>query len=254
MSDNQTASDQRTKSGNLSEQSSRDDSFRIVSLIVIPLTVALIGYLGVRITVYAPIWATQTAQMQTIFFTQTAFADRTLPVTSSTPFSPTDTPQPTITSTPEVVFSPTPTLDAHVRFILPQKDELDKIPTILGYEDVWTPKTTLNYRSVHANESFFWTYRWCGRYQDNLDEFLSHTTFQFLVDDTDVSQSNFLIQQYMSTNNWSCQRWTTLLTNWKAGYKVTLTIVYTISRPVSDGDKIYQPGDYRHDLLVTIKP
>ena len=101
---------------------------------------------------------------------------------------------------------------------------------------------------------FFWTYRWCGRYQDNLDEFLSHTTVQFLVDDTDVSQSNFLIQQYMSTNNWSCQRWTTLLTNWKAGYKVTLTIVYTISRPVSDGDKIYQPGDYRHDLLVTIKP
>lgn len=184
--------------------------------------------------------------------------------TQSPPYNPiestplpvfTDTPKPLPTNTPNL--TPSSTLSPLLRFIAPGNDELDSIPrlsTKYDYNASHTPISTSDNISVQSNQSYLWTFQWCALNQELLDNALHKITFQYFLNDVEIPQSYFLVYKATNEDGLVCQRWSTILTDWVPGIRLKLHVYYKISDQISDGQNTYpyQPGDYRHYVVVTV--
>lgn len=225
--------------------------------------VALIGYFGVRTQIYAPVGITQTAQA--IYATQTAEAlfvaapalpqtqPPALTTTATFTLSPSPSPLPTTTATP--TNTPVP----KVLLMRPEEDHLYSFPVIFyDYLNSIKPITRTYRRTIQSDETYMWKYFWCAKYEGSLQENLGELDFVFMVDDVIMPEEYF--QKYRthggagaSNENWVCQAWATILTQWAQDETVILSVFYDISRPLSDGENTYQLGDYRHDIIVSVE-
>ena len=218
---------------------------------------ALVGYLGIRAQIYAPVGITQTAQaiyetqtMQSLLVATSAIAQTLTPTTTLTL-----TPSLTPTSTATATKTPEP----KVVFIVPNEDELYSLPVLhYDYINSIRPATRTYDKTVQSNESFLWKYFWCAKYENALQKNLREVNFEFMVDDVIVPEDNF--RKYRTagefggtSEDWSCQAWATILSQWSQGNTVKLSVFYYISRPISDGENNYQPGNYRHDIFVSVE-
>lgn len=204
---------------------------------------AVFTYWSVQTQVYAPIEATQTAQ--TFFFTQTALVTDVnasiIPATNtpeaSVPILPTET----------ATLAPQPSIN----FTLPTINDLNLVPTIyIGYTDIKTPETRTYTAKVSRKQTYIWTYLWCAKFSGTLDDNLSKISFSFYIDDLPIPESNFLVFKDPSAQNWYCQKWATMLSGWSASAP-TLSIVYDIPTPITDGVTTFPIGTYEHEIVIS---
>jgi len=259
MSDNTSNSNEEETTDNKKSLSTP------VLVAIISLITAIVGgvitgifmLINTRAQINLPAKLTQTAE--SVVLTLTA---QSVPGEIPT-LLPTDTliPPPTYTETPEIVAEATlsHTPEPKVDFLVPTSDDVYNLP-LLFYDYVISgkPVTRTYKKTIQSNETFLWKYFWCAKYDGTLQENLMEINFEFMVDDIPVPEDYFL--KYKSTGgfgeaqtDWKCQLWATIVTNWSQGETVKLSVFYTIQRPVSDGDNIYQPGDYRHDIIVSVE-
>jgi hypothetical protein len=134
------------------------------------------------------------------------------------------------------------------------KDQLGSFPYLtVSYLDINRPDTLTYKSTVSRDETYLWTYFWCAKSESALGQNLSTMKFSFQVDNMQVPDAGFYIYKDSSRKDWYCQIWTAMLTEWsKDTSKTTLSVVYLISDPISDGEKTYHPGAYRHDLTLSI--
>ena len=236
------------------------DILKIVLPVLGTIIVAIIGYFGIRTQIFAPTWITQTAQV--IHLTQTAQSlFNATPTQNPTPAA-SLTPLPTPSKTPEIVAEavvPTDTPEPKVVFILPETDELSSLSVLhYDYLNSIKPTTRTYYNTIRSNESYLWKYFWCAKYEGDLQKNLLEVDFVFMVDDVIVPEENFRkYRTYGGTGaaneGWVCQAWATILTQWSRGETIKFSVFFTITRPLSDGENTYQPGDYRHDIIVLVE-
>ncbi len=203
---------------------------------------AVLNFRSERDKILLPISMTQTAQ--SISYTQTAlsFNANVLP-------SPTPSFVPTIASTE----SPTPQPELALNFMAPTRDNLSMVPIMyVKYADIKTPNTQTYKVNVSSKVTYLWTYIWCAKHEGTLSENLNQIDFSFLIDDVQISEDKFLIFKEPSTDGWPCQRWTTMMSGWDTSHFPTLSVVYRIPIPLSDGVLIYPIGEYRHQISVTV--
>lgn len=199
----------------------------------IPIVVALIGFVG-----------TITAAFITGFFSQAneqghvTFAVR-LAQTAEASFFPTE----------EIVATPEPQVDV----VVPVTGELSMLPQIIvEYSRLETPGSESYAVEVQSNKTYVWRYHRCALTRELLTKNLSQMRFTFFVDSREIPQDDFLTYDFIA-GRWTCQSWATILTNWQEGSTAVLSVVYKISRPVHDGVGAFQPGEYRHDIVVTVE-
>ncbi|MBC7876566.1 MAG: hypothetical protein H7Y59_05285 [Anaerolineales bacterium] len=219
----------------------------------VTIIVAVLGLLGVIVggvftywsvqtQVYAPIQATQTSQAFNL--TQTAFI-----LNANPPSITTNTPEiPTVLSPTETVITPP---QPSINFLVPTVSDLNLVPTIyIGYLDIKTPETRSYTVKVSRRLTYLWTYLWCAKFSGTLDENISKMKFSFFVDDISIPESNFLVFKDPSAENWYCQKWTTMLSGW-GSQPPTLSVIYEIPTPISDGVTTFPIGIYGHEIIVT---
>lgn len=202
---------------------------------------AVFTYWSVQTQVYAPIEATQTAQ--TFFFTQTALAPSLSPIEQASPTSEalietrnTDTPEPVLPK---------------VNVTLPRTSDLNLVPTMyIGYLDIKTPEVHSYTAKVSRKQTYLWSYYWCAKFESILDENLTQIQFSFFIDDVQIPGSNFLVFKDPSTERWYCQKWVTMLSGWDVP-PPTLSVVFDISAPLSDGLSTFPIGQYEHEIVIS---
>lgn len=206
------------------------------------ILVAIIGLIGIIFQTLnkdqPSIRATQTAE--SLHLTQTASVLISIPPPT---FTPTNTLVPTETYTP----TPEPNID----IIAPTRDNLSTVPIIyVGYQDITTPNTHAYRVNVSSRVTYLWTYLWCAKHSSTLVENLNQIKFSFFIDDIQIPESKFLIFKEPSTDGWPCQRWTTMLSGWNKAQSPTLSVVFYIPSPLSDGVTTFPIGEYRHDIIL----
>jgi hypothetical protein len=74
-------------------------------------------------------------------------------------------------------------------------------------------------------------------------------TVSLYVNDVELGSEAILF-----TQEGTCSRWATILTNWPpGGSQVTLEARYTFSTTVFDGTLSFAPGVYRHIVYVSVR-
>jgi hypothetical protein len=167
-----------------------------------------------------------------------------------------DMPTSTYTVTVTTFFTPTETATllpiAPLTIIQPVREDLDRVPIIyVGYQDLSTPGTQSYKVNISSKLTYLWTYQWCARYSGTLDDNLDLINFYFYINDVLLSETDFLIFKGTSTNGWLCQRWATMLSGWKNTKNPTLTVLYNIPLPITDGVTTYPIGEYRHEINLS---
>ena len=212
----------------------------IIGLIGVVI-VAAFTYRGVQTSVYGPIHATETAH--TDYLTQIALTPNSTPTLAPTRVF-TITPTETITPYPE----------PSINVIAPTRDNLNLVPIIyFGYQKIKTPGTRIYKINVSSKVTYLWKSLWCTKHSGTLAENLNQIKFSFFIDDIQIPESKFLIfKEPRGTDGWPCQRWTTMLSGWNTTHFPTLSVVYYIPMPLSDGVDTYSIGEYRYDIIVAI--
>lgn len=203
---------------------------------------AVFTYWSVQTQVYAPIEATQTAQ--TFFFTQTALAPTPNMLEQASPTIETVLES----STPESI---TPISVPKVNVTLPRTSDLNLVsPIYIGYLDIKTPEVYSYTAKVSRKQTYLWTYYWCAKFESILDENLTQIQFSFFIDNEQIPESNFLIFKDPSTERWYCQKWVTMLSGWDVP-PPTLSVVFNIPAPLSDGLSTFPIGQYEHEIVIS---
>ncbi len=204
------------------------------------VTGAVLNYRSEQNKIYAPIYATQTAQSSSQ--TQTALAFESNPLAISTP---------TVTLAAPQMESATPVPSFGLQIVTPTMDNLNLAPIIyVGYRDITTPGTLYYPVKVSSKNTYLWTYAWCAKLSTRLNENLAEMEFSFFIDDIEIPEDKFLVYKDTSPNGWPCQKWATLLSGWDIAHAPTLAVVYYVPAPLSDGAVIYPIGEYRHEIDV----
>lgn len=216
----------------------------IVAAFITTIGVIIVGaftYLNNQAQVFGPIYVTQTAEAY--YLTQTA----QVPNSNTTLIS---TPTESIIPLPE---TNTPYPELSLNIIAPTKDNMNLVPVMyVRYEDIPVPDTRTYKVNVSSKVTYLWTYIWCAKHDGTLSENLNQIEFSFLIDDVQIPEDKFLIFKEPSIDGWPCQRWTTMLSGWDTSHFPTLSVVYNIPIPLSDGAFTYPIGEYRHQINVTI--
>lgn len=203
---------------------------------------AVFTYWSVQTQVYAPIQATQTAQ--TFFFTQTALAPTSNVIEQASPTIETIFESPTVENI-------TPQSAPKVNVTLPRISDLNLVPTMyIGYLDIKTPEVYSYTAKVSRKQTYLWSYYWCAKFESILDENLTQIQFSFFIDDVQIPESNFLVFKDPSTERWYCQKWVTMLSSWDVP-PPTLSVVFDISVPLSDGLTTFPIGQYEHEIIIS---
>jgi len=227
----------------------QNDHKRLIDPAKATILVAIISLIGIIFQTLnkdqPSIHATQTAEA--LHLTQTASIFTSVPPHTFTPtFTPTATLVPTETITPY----PEPSINV----VAPTRDNLNLVPIIyFGYQYIKTPGTRIYKINVSSKVTYLWKSLWCTKHSGTLAENLNQIKFSFFIDDIQLPESKFLIfKEPRGTDGWPCQRWTTMLSGWNTTHFPTLSVVYYIPTPLSDGVDTYSIGEYRYDIIVTI--
>lgn len=202
---------------------------------------AVIGLIGVLVTSYFAYMGIQTQIYGPLHITETALAKSNVaqPTSSSTAVA---------IAASETPFFITEALSM-ITIAQPSQDEFSIVPVInIVYQDIPTPGANHYDAKISRNKSYLWTYLWCAKFENNLNENLDLMEFSFFVDGVEIDISNFLVMRSTSTNGWPCQRWTTRLSGWSQVSAPDLMVVYKISELIYDGVSTYEPGEYRHEI------
>lgn len=203
---------------------------------------AYIGYLGIRSQIEIPIKATQTAEAKLTLIAQVPEGNNATP----TPV------QILSTSTPIQVSSDT---ISKISFTLPTHDDLSVYPNLMEGNFYKNPKTpsVIDYQvDVSVGTSYIWGFTWCSQNMDYLNNNLGFINLSFLIEESEIPNEH--IYEYgTSKSGWECHGWSTLLSNWTKGNKIKVTLQYSISGKVFDGKYNYEPGQYRHDILILVQ-
>ncbi len=170
------------------------------------------------------------------------------------------TASPTITNTPTQTSTIAPVAEGNINtptpkvsFMLLELEEVSRLPQILPKYSTSIKPDIFSYAvDIAPNESYRWKYYWCATDRGLLEDNLEKMEFHFLVDDEKIPEEYFL-QYPFETEKWVCQAWVTMLTQWQSKSKTTFSVVLNISRPIFDGKDNYLPGEYRHDIVVTVE-
>jgi hypothetical protein len=208
------------------------------------IIVALIGLIGA----ITPTLVNYYKEQNIVQATQTAeILNMTQSAVLALSATPTSIPSPT--SVPIAISTPVPV--QAVQVFAPMKDQLGSFPYLtVSYLDINRPDTLTYKSTVSRDETYLWTYFWCAKSESALGQNLSTMKFSFWVDNMQLPESSFYV--YNSQKDWHCQIWTAMLTGWGDKSSTMLSVVYLISDPISDGEKTYHPGAYRHDLTLSI--
>ncbi len=246
-------SNKKNKVQNIQQHQLKGTKKEGISTSTATIIAAMIGLIGVIIgavlnyrsehdKILLPIYVTQTAQSTS--YTQTALAFNPIVLLSSTPV---------FTPTISLTESPTAQPELALNVTAPTRDNLSIVPIMyVHYEDINTPNTQTYKVNVSSKVTYLWTYIWCAKHEGTLNENLNQMDFSFFIDDVQIPEDRFLIFKEPSIDNWPCQRWTTMLSGWDVSHFPTLSIVYNIPTPLSDGVVTYSIGEYRHQIKVTI--
>jgi hypothetical protein len=203
---------------------------------------AYIGYLGIRSQIEIPIKATQTAEAKLTLIAQ-------MPEGNNATSSPTEI---LSTSTP---FQVSPNTISKISFTLPTHDDLSAYPNLMEGNFYKNPKipSTNNYQvDVSVGVYYIWGFTWCAQDRDHLNNNLGLINLSFLIEESKIPDEN--IYEYgTSKSGWECHAWSTLLSNWTKGDKIKVTVQYFISGKAFDGKYNYEPGQYRHDVLILVQ-
>jgi|GEM_PF-3280131 len=199
----------------------------VIGLIGVLIT-SYFAYMGIQTQIYGPLHITETALAQSNAVQPT---DRSAAITAS------ETPLSTATTVPMIAIAQ------------PSQDEFSIVPVLnIVYQDIPRPGANHYDAKLSRNKSYLWTYLWCAKFENNLNENLDLMEFSFFVDGVEIDVSNFLVMRSTSTNGWPCQRWTTRLSGWEQVDAPGLSVVYKISNLIFDGVSTYEPGEYRHEI------
>ncbi len=203
---------------------------------------AYIGYLGIRSQIEIPIQATQTAEAKLTLVAQTIAGDNA----TSPPV------QLLLTPTPSQIPSGTTPI---ISYALPTQDDLAVYPNLMEgtfYKNPKTPSITNYQVNVSTGISYVWGYTWCAQDGEFLSNNLSLIKFNFLLEDSEIPDEN-IYKYKTSKSGWECRGWSVLLNNWTGIDKIKATVLYTISGKLFDGKYSYEPGQYRHDILIVVQ-
>lgn len=212
----------------------------IISTIGVIAT-ALLAYWGIQTQVYGPMHATQTAHAQTVSYAN--------PLPSATPL-----PASGILDTPILpgTEAPNPSPEFTINVLQPTHDSLKVVPAIIvGYHDITTPGTNTYKAKVSSRRSYLWTFNWCAKKTPTLNDNLSAITFSYYVNNVQVPEDLFLTVREIDSEGWSCQKWATLLSGFDVSRPTTLSVVYYVPAPLSDGALVYPIGEYRHEITLS---
>jgi hypothetical protein len=218
------------------------------SAIWIPVIVAIVGVLGIL----APKIFDYIVDKNSLQATQTAIAV-TLTHSVSPSLAPTLTPDSTaLPVSATTTYTPTPA--AGLKYTLPTMEDLNIYPIIpISYQTTYSPSVLTDKATVASYSPYLWTYAWCTKHTSLLSGNLESISFSFLVNDVEIDKSNILIFKEKSKDNWDCQRWTTLLSEWGSSPSYKLSVVLSNARPIFDGVETLRPGLYRYDITVRVK-
>jgi hypothetical protein len=212
---------------------------------------AYIGYLGVRSQVEIPIQATQTAESKLALTAQTSKDNN--PILMPTQILYTSVPSQVLsTSTPVQVLSDT---ISKVSFALPTQADLSKYPNLMEnnfYKNPESPDSNNYQVYVSVGVSYIWSFTWCAQDGNYLANNLNFINLSFLIEESKIPNAN-IYEYRTSKSGWECHGWSTLLSNWKKGDKIKVTLQYFISGKIFDGKYHYEPGEYRHDILILVQ-
>jgi serine/threonine-protein kinase len=175
-----------------------------------------------------------------------------------TPLPPTQTPLPTRTPKPRATLRPTATPPPVVRTTRPVAARPADTADFRRYKSIWfdlafqdiTRPGSVTYRTSITSDSVrAFSLKWCGDTVNRMVQIVEAITVSLYVNDVELGSEAILF-----TQEGTCSRWATILTNWPpGGSQVTLEARYTFSTTVFDGTLSFAPGVYRHIVYVSVR-
>jgi hypothetical protein len=162
------------------------------------------------------------------------------------------------TPRPATPVASTPTVSSiAVQVKRPNTQEVRQIQSIWDYGDVYAgldlkePGSKEFRIRVASDEALIWPFYWCASDKAQLELNLQSIAVQFSVDGRRIPPG-FLLEYETDSEQWNCHYWATLLSRWRSGSTISLTIQYSFGQDVFDGYSDYPAGDYYSTLVITV--
>jgi C-terminal processing protease CtpA/Prc len=104
-----------------------------------------------------------------------------------------------------------------------------------------------------TSETLLWTYSWCAKTQEILDDNFKHIKLGLKSDGKDVPSSNFFTKDYQAQDGSFCRGFVAGFTDWQGGENHLIATV-TFDAPINDGTSDYPAGKQTFDYAVIVKP
>lgn len=163
------------------------------------------------------------------------------------------TPRPTQTTQPSATPPPTEAKTAVTAYRPTQSQtNLTSIWQGIVFQDMRSPGTNRYTTTLSANDTRRWSFIWCGRTRDDLENIVAPLTVSMLLNGEAIPDSEIL-QHDQVVDGWQCRYWSTLLTDWVSGETVEVEAYYQLAERIYDGDNYYEPGTYRQIITVRVR-
>jgi formylglycine-generating enzyme required for sulfatase activity len=123
---------------------------------------------------------------------------------------------------------------------------------VLDVEDLLEPGTNYYQGAAEYDRAYLWPFRWCAESESVLDENLESMTVNFFVNNEQVPTEDIFYYHYDNNTGWSCGFWATVINDWTRDTTINLRTTYTLENEIFDGYSIYPPGEYTHQLEITV--
>jgi len=100
-------------------------------------------------------------------------------------------------------------------------------------------------------EPVIWSYGWCTTTQAILEENLSHTKIEFLINGESAELDHFFIENTTRDDGSLCRDYTATIKEWPQGQH-QLEVRVTFTQPTNDGWNLYPAGMHTFKYIVTV--
>jgi serine/threonine-protein kinase len=138
----------------------------------------------------------------------------------------------------------------------PNERDWESIPSIwrrIDFRDMQRPGVQEYSLVVDAGEVLRWSFSWCAGNASALNAILAPLRVDMLVDSALIPAGSILEHSVTEADAEQCRYWSTLLSDWRGGESVELTVAYRLSDDVFDGEKTYQRGEYRQVIHAQVR-
>jgi hypothetical protein len=123
--------------------------------------------------------------------------------------------------------------------------------TKASFRDLKEPGVQEYSVSLPAYSEWRWDFSWCAEGEAGLERILEQFDIAFSIGGEQIGEDIFRIYDSAKGGGY-CRTWATLLSGWQPGDQTDLTIRYTLSESVDDGERVYPPGEYRQVMHVSV--